>query len=96
MNEKLEPPQSAELAQRVGIPPQAERTAFDAITSDLRSIQWAQQALGLSRATFWRFRKYHRIAVVAGRRISLTDLAAALECERCGIRRPATERKVGK
>jgi len=57
------------------------------LTSRLVPIESACAQLGLSRSTFWRFRKRHRIKVLPGHRIYIDDIVEAFEAERRGCRR---------
>lgn len=79
---------SPQFAALVG----SDAQRFTKATNDLQTLTAAQAALGLSRATFWRFRKRHRIKVVTGWHVSLADLTEAIECERRGMRRIVAER----
>jgi hypothetical protein len=50
--------------------------------SKLVTIAEAQERLGMSKATFWRFRTRHGVAVLTGRKVCIDDVINALDRER--------------
>ncbi len=56
----------------------------------LLSLRQAQSEFGFSRASFWRFRKRHRICLLPGRRVSAEDILSSFDAERAGRRRNVT------
>ena len=50
--------------------------------ANLLTISKAQAAFGFKYQTFRRFRKYHQIPILPGKRIHIDDIIAALEKER--------------
>jgi hypothetical protein len=54
----------------------------------LLNLSTAEAQFGFSRASFWRFRKRHRIHLLPGRRVNIDDIIEAFDAERAGLRRP--------
>lgn len=75
-------------AGELAVLPKAWAAAHET-TERLVSIEVARAHFGLSRASFWRFRKRHRIRVLPGRRVDIADIVEAYEAERRGKRRLA-------
>jgi len=55
--------------------------------NEMVRIADAGRMLNLSRATFWRFRKRHRIRTLPGATLWWSDVSEALKAEREGKRR---------
>lgn len=47
----------------------------------LLRLEPAAVLIGVSRTSFWRFRRKHKIRLVVGRRVSVEDIRRALEQE---------------
>jgi hypothetical protein len=63
--------------------------AFLRLREHTITLAAAEAMSGLSRTTFWRFRKRHRIRLLTGRRICAADIISGFEAERRGTRRAA-------